>query len=201
MTAWEKARDMVSSCLPLLPVGRELQIGRYEFDGRNEYFLCRIYEKPEDEHPSKIVSANFCPESAPGKESFVALRLTEIATRRTVFLLEDMLYDEPLIFNSAFPACYYQWKKDSSSGRGLLTFFRIDFSNDDFINYEGNDLRVSLKVGNEKIFSNLPETLADTLTLLGEPIPHVINFEVSSLTALNRSELEAFSRTCHAIHS
>ncbi len=199
MTSWEKARELVDACLPLVPHGKILRFGRFEFDGKTTLFGYRVFENPNDERHSKLVTASFLPEQKPSKESFSALAL--VLRERTLFLLKDLICNEPPLFNKTFPAFHYWWAMDADRKTGKLVFFRIDFSNDDFINYGGSDLHATLKEGNEDFFSELPDGLAHTTQLLGRRIPRSVDYENMGETILRNSELEVFSRTCGAVYS
>ena len=178
-----------------------MSFDRFLFDGENAVFGYRSFNDDGDENP-KAVTADFDPnhDGDPSTENFNALGL--VVGKRSFFLLKDSIYSEPLVFNNNFPAFYYSWgRKDNGSGAGRLTFLRIDFSEEDFINYEDPGLAVVLKQGRTELFQNLPLSIAGAEKILDVPIPHTIDFEEFAMWIFADTELEVFSRVCHAINS
>lgn len=197
MNAWKKAREIVGGCLPFIPRGKISPFGNFLFDGRYMYFSYRVFSP--DESGDMLVMTSFLPDREPARESFSALGIS--GHGRVFFLLEDSIYDEPILFNQNFPAFSYKWEKEKESGLGALRFLRIDFSDNDFINYEGEELKVDFKMGKNEFFSSLPESLKEVPFILGTPIPHFINFEEVAEKIFRESKLEVFSKVLHAKYS
>ena len=198
MTSWERTRELVGSCIPFVPRGRKMVFGKFQFDGQLAHFSYRTLQE-DGLRTAKRITADFLPGREPTRESFRALQVAD--EKRTRFIMRNRVYDEPALFGRTFPAFTYQWTKDKKSGRGVLSFFRIDFSDADFINFSGRTLRTQMKEGNTKFFEGLPESLEHSPLILGHPIRRAIDFEDYAKMILLDSELEAFSRSCHATYS
>lgn len=198
MTAWERARELVAACLPNLPRGRYKAFGeRYFFDGKLEHFRYSILSGEEDAL-RVLVTVIFEIEGGarPSGDRFLGLALA--SGSRILFLFEDALYDEPLPGNRTYPTFFYRWEREKIGEVAHLRFFRIDFSDDDFINYEGVDLCETLSEGNPEAFLGLPKSLAEESEILGMPVRKYVNLEECAKRILEQSELEAFTNVCRA---
>jgi|SRR3989344_4408964 len=199
MTSWERAGNLVDVCLSLMPLGKKMQLGKFLFDGENEFFSYYVIPVKADDKPI-FVSAVFEPEQELVKKKFMGLGLAD--GDRNYFLLKDSIWDEPALSYKKFPDYSFRWDRDPESGQGLLRFFRIDFSLNDFINYEGPELIVSFQEGDEKYFSRLPEKLEQESAVFGKSLPHTIDFEEMAGVLLERSKLVFFRKFCRRrIHS
>lgn len=197
-SAWERARELVGSCLPLLPPGEHGLVADFVYDGR--YYAFAYQFLLEDTLEPMLVTAEFKPDGERIQEDFFALSL--ITKKDSRFLLEGSIHADPPTFHRVFPDFSCRWDKVAVEGKesGALRFFRIDFSYDDFISYEGNKLRVSLRRGDEHYFKNLPEMLAGTPSILETPIPHRIDYEHLARELLTEARLEDFVNAC-LVHS
>ena len=144
----------------------------------------------------RLVTVDFLPDSEEyTKENMMALGV--VANGRSYFLLTDSIYDEPVLFNKTFPAFSYHWQKEGR--KGLLRFLRIDFSDDDFINYEGEDLPRAMTMGDDNLFKTLPGALAGLPDILGMPIPHEIDFEKHAGEIAGLALINIFSQACRRL--
>ncbi len=200
ISPWERTEALTKECLEILKIllkshhskNEPLEVGDYVVPFLTEtsisFGIPKIYKRTD--------SHLFTQEDTDEKDCMLAVADKEKIQR----LYKKYIFQEPPRVGFPLPWFEYHWSYD-----GNLEFLRIDITHNIWIIYQlensfnkviyfDNRLVTAQQAG--KMCEDLPETLCETTQILGQQIPHIINFSDKANRIFEQSGILDFVNAC-----
>jgi len=184
---WKKADSLIKECsIYISEQNNPITIGRFRLQFRHENGFIFTFANADNTATNTEIGLF--------NENRLMLNISDGARKRGYTLEESFITDSASSYDIDYPTFCYHWENNEAGGR--LVFFRVDLNLDTFVNYSAENGFRAEKHGHKEEYSDLPDNIAEIDNLLGQIIPHSLNYDERAQEILNISGLEEFTSAC-----